>query len=269
MKNIELVFDRNDIHDHIRSLWKTPEFKHSHASGGLVSQIIDRYASLPRFFYDMSDDRLERAHFSVWWSGVAYRSYNQDTCSDLYLLHEFAHGADMVHIAGAHSEGFRRKMQDNELMASTLTEIVAYFDMPTLRPRTFNGPIFADRFMNDPALQAMWRDDPNRLVQELYFRRRNAMFYPDRNDPIEMWLHGFTTQNDKWFRIWGLRYDAVEVAMEKFSRRAFAGDRKGALLELMEWLDKNSTNGVPFRTEAEKFADVYWEKRDMATVMAA
>jgi len=41
------------------------------------------------------------------------------------------------------------------------------------------------------------------------------------------------------------------------------------LLELMEWLEKNSTNGIPFRTEAEKFADIYWEKRDMATVMAA
>ncbi|HYD17952.1 MAG TPA: hypothetical protein VEF76_05705 [Patescibacteria group bacterium] len=269
MKKPLLIADKPDMHDHIRSLWKTPEFRHSHATGGLVQQIVDKYANLPRFFYEMSDERLERAHFSVWWSGVAYRQYNQDTCSDLYLLHEFAHGAEMIHIAGQHSEGFRRKMQDNELLASVLTEIVAYFDMPSLRPRTFAGPIFADRYMNEPALQAMWKQDPNRLVWELYYRRRNAMFYPDRSDAIEMWLHNFTTQNDKWFRIWGLRYDAVEAAMESFTRRAMSGDRAGALDAHMEWLDKNSTGGIPFRTEAEKFADVYWEKKDFAAVMAA
>ena len=301
MKNPTLLYDKTDINDFLRGYWRTPEFKNSHDNGGLVSRIVKKYAHLPRFFYEMSDEYLERAHFSIWWSGIALRDYAQDSCHDLYMLHELAHGADMVHIAGQHSEGFRRKMQDNELLASVTTEVVAYFDMPTLRPRSFTGEIFADRFLSDPALQARWREDPERLQSELYYRRRNAMFYPARHDPIEMWLHGFTMQNDKWFgslekaaslsakllmMLWisgsvGLDLSAhatpvavvasvmINMAMENLTRASALGKRREALLRHMDWVESMSSNGIPFRTEAEKFAEVYWEGREKPAVKAA
>ena len=269
MKNALLLHDKKDIEDYLRSSWRTPEFKTSHAPGGLVARIVEKYARLPRFFYEMSDEYLERAHFSIWWSGIALRDYAQDSCHDLYMLHELAHGADMIHIAGQHSEGFRRKMQDNELLASVTTEVVAYFDMPALRPQSFSGAIFADRFLGDPALQARWKEDPERLLSELYYRRRNAMFYPDRSDPIEMWLHGFTMQNDKWFGIWGRNYDKVETAMENLVRGAALGLRREALLRHMDWVESVSSNGIPFRMEAEKFAEVYWEGREKPASKAA
>lgn len=269
MKQPLLLHAQGDIIDHVKSLWRTPEFKHSHATNGLVARIVERFARLPRFFYEMSDEYLERAHFSIWWSGVAYRKYDQNSCNDLYLLHELAHGVDMVHISGQHSEGFRRKMQDNELMASVTTEVIAYFDMPSLRPQSFSGEIFADRFLSDPALKARWKDDPERLVQELYFRRRNAMFWPNRDDAIEMWLHGFTMQNDRWFQIWGRRFDQVETAMENLTRASALGKRREGLLRHMDWLDTATKDGIPFKTEAEKFAEVYWEGRKKPETMVA
>lgn len=269
MKAPTLLFEKADIVDYLRSYWRTDEFKHSHDNNGLVARIVEKYARLPRFFYEMSDEYLERAHFSIWWSGIALRDYEQASCHDLYMLHEIAHGADMVHIAGQHSEGFRRKMGDNELLASVTTEVMAYFDMPSLRKQSFTGEIFADRFLDDPALQSRWHEDPDRLLGELYYRRRNAMFWPNRDDAVEMWLHGFTMSNDKWFAIWGRNYDKVEVAMENLTRGAALGKRRDALLRHMDWLESASTKGIPFCTEAEKFAEVYWEGREKPAIKAA
>lgn len=269
MKKPLLLHDKTDIIDYLRSRWRTPEFQESHDSGGFVFRLAERFARLPRFFYEMSDEYLERAHFSVWWSGVALRDYEQGSCSDLYLLHEIAHGADMVHIANQHSEGFRRKMQDNELLASVTTEVMAYFAMPSLRDYSFKDGIFADRFLPDPVMQARWRDDPERLLWELHYRRRNAMFWPDRADPIEMWLHTFTVSNEKWFNIWARRYDVVETAMENLTRASALGQRRDALLRHMDWLDGMTTNNIPFLTEAQKFADVYWEGRQKPESRAA
>lgn len=269
MKKPQLFFEKADINDYVRSLWRTEAFKRSHDTGGLVSRIVDRFSNLPRFFYEMSDEYLERAHFSIWWSGVAHRDYAEDSCSDLYLLHEFAHGADMVHMAGQPFESFRRKMQDDELYASVTTEVMTYFDMPELREMGFPDGIFADRFLGDETLQARYRAEPERLTAELYYRRRNAMFNPDESDPVERWLAAFTVQNDKWFDIWQYRYDEVETAMERLVRLSAQGARREALLRHMEWLETVSADGIPFLPEAEFFAKVYWKNRELPQKAAA
>ena len=269
MKSPELIFHKADIHDHVRSLWKTEHVKRSYDTGGLVYRIVDKFARLPRFFYEMSDEYLERAHFSIWWSGTAYRRYDKPSCNDLYLLHEFAHGADMIHAAGQHEDAFKRKMQDNELQASVTTEVMAYFDMPELRAMTFAGEIYADRFLKDKTLHQRWKDDPERLTSELYYRRRHAMFWPDKNDPIEMWLHHFTAQNEKWFAVWRRDFEPVEIAMEKLTRLTAEGKREEALLRHVDWLYAQSDNGVPFRRHAEDFAKIYWEGRPLPDAKAA
>jgi hypothetical protein len=264
MKNLVLLPNRADVHDYLKPLWRTEQFRRSHARGGLVHDIVDRFAALPRFFYEMSDDRLERAHFSVWWSGVALRDYGQASCQDLYLLHELAHGADMVHIAGQPADCFKRKMQDNELYASVVSEIIAYFDMPDLRPITFYHEIFADRFLQDPLMRQRWKEDPARLFSEIYYRRRKAMFHPQPGDPIEQWLHGFTGQNEKWFAVWQHDYDGIERHMERLTREAAAGRRKQGLDALVGFLAENAAAGggdIPFKAHAEAFADVYWKER--------
>ena len=263
MKNIILLAEKADIHKHLRAYWKTPAFKKSHDTGGLVYRIVEKFAELPRFFYDMSDEYKERAHFSLWWSGIGDRNYEKPSCHDLYMLHELAHGADMIHIAGQHPDGFARKMQDNELRASIQTEVMVYFDMPELRAMTFPEEIFADRFLRDPLLQKRWQEAPERLTEELYYRRRHAMFWPKEGDAIEQWLHGFTKQNDDWFNIWRARFDEVEVAMEKLIRLSAEGKRAEALQEHVEWLQSKMEGGdVPFREEAEAFAAIYWKNRN-------
>lgn len=272
MKTPLLLPEKSDVHGCIEGLWKTDIFRQSHRAGGFVHNIVDRFARLPRFFAEMSDDYLERAHFNIWWSGLHPRAYESAANHDLYLLHEIAHGGDMVHIAGQHAENFHRKMIDNELYASAISEIVAYFALPDLRAMTFTEEIFADRFLRDPAFQAKWKEDPERFGLEICYRRRQAMFYPERGDKAAEWLHRFTSQNDRWFMIWKHKFDLVETAMETLTRTALLGDRKGALERHIDWLcSKEISRGgdIPFPDEAAAFAEIYWKNRETSPAQRA
>ncbi len=272
MKNIKPIVNPADIHDHVKSLWHLDMFRDSHEKGGFVFDIVDRFARLPRFFFDMSDERAERAHFSVWWSGVHYRSYDKPSCNDLYLLHELAHGADMIHAKGFSHEGFVRKMQDNEFSASVATEIMVYFALPELRQLTFPHEIYADRYLKDPLYQAKWRHDPQRLTSELYYRRREAMFNPAKGDKIEKWLSDFMPQNNTWHMIWKPKYALIENRMEDFAQEALAGRGEDALKRHIDWLlsDEIAKGGaVPFPEEAAAFAEIYWKNRESCPVTKA
>jgi hypothetical protein len=265
MKNTQLLVSRSDIHDHLMGLWKTDIFKSSHQSGGFVHNIVERFSRLPRFFTEMSDDYLERAHFNIWWSGLHPREYADVASHDLYLLHEISHGADMSYIPGQSAENFHRKMVDNELWASVTSEIFVYFALPEMRDLSFKGEIFADRFLGDPLFQMMYRDDPVWLFQELSYRRRQAMFNPRPGDKVEAWLHKFTAQNDKWFEIWQENYNQVETRMHALTRLSVAGERREALLRHIDWLTSSRvTKGseIPFVDEAAAFAGVYWKNKE-------
>lgn len=265
MKNIKIIENRGDIHDHVKSLWKTDIFKRSHDTKGFVHRVVDGFARLPRFFSDMTDARAERAHFSIWWSGVHERRYDKAACNDLYLLHEFAHGADMVWAAGLTPGVFKRKQGDNELYASVMTEIWAYFELPGLRDITFPHEIWADRFLTDPVCRAKFRHNPDALFREITLRRRNAMFRPAPGDALEAWIAAFRDQNKHWWDIWKDDYDRVETRMSKYAQEAVAGDRHGAMQRVLDWLmsdDAGYRDGIPFADHAYRFADIYWKDKD-------
>lgn len=265
MKNIQLLPGQGEIHDYVRSLWPTDMFRNAHVPGGFVNGIVDRFARLPRFFYEMSDPQAEQAHFSVWWGGMGFRQYENPYSQDLYLLHDFVHGGAMTYIAGQNLECFTRKMTDNELYASIMTEIIAYFALPGLREAVAFKEIFADRFLVDETYQKKWRQDPERMVDEIYYRRRQAMLNPRPGDDIEKWLHFFTQQNNAWFNIWQGRYDVVETKMERLSIDILSGSRRDILRRHVDWLlsDEIAQGGdIPFPVEARAFGDIYWQSRE-------
>ncbi|MDD9900669.1 MAG: hypothetical protein OXT65_06795, partial [Alphaproteobacteria bacterium] len=240
----------------------------SHADGGYIHGIIDRFARLPRLFADMSDERLERGHFGAWWSCVYRRAYDDPVVHDLYLLHEYMHGAEMAHIKGQDMAQFRYRIADNELRASVMSEIIVYFALPELRAVSFDREIYADRFLKDAYFQNMWKHDPMGLVTDIYSRRRQAMFAPQAGDRLEKWISDFTAQNDAWFDVWAERYDMVETRMEDFSQTAFSKSRVDALAWHLDWLRGEAArdpSGVPFAPEAKAFADIYWRGREDAT----
>jgi len=259
--SLQILVEADEIQAFIRKQWKTKEFQDSHDNGGFVATVVDKYASLPRFFFEASNPELEAAHFSTWWSGIQKRTYDNPCIHDLYLLHEMHHAAYMPYVSNIGFDNFCRKMSDSENGASLASEIQIYFEIPGLRAKSFPYEIYVDRFLNDPVIQARWKQNPQNLMEELNLRRRNILETQNPADKTEYWIQKFTHQNEAWDHIWSHRYDLVESAMVALRERSQAGDRAGAIKDHIDWLfsDKIAKGGdIPFPGEAKAMAGIYW-----------
>lgn len=272
MKNITLLTESDEIHRYMRGLWKTEEFRQSHDNFGFVHKIVDEFAWLPRFFFDASDPQNETSHSSFWWGGIQRRDYDSDAIHDLYYIHELQHAAAQLYVPNLEFENFKQKMIDNELLASTTSEIRIYFELPSLRAKAFPYEIYADRFLNDLKLQARWRQEPDRLIEELKLMRRNVMNTQAPRDQSEYWIRKFSAQNDAWASVWVDRYDMVEQAMVRLRDDCATVGRAAGLKNLMGWLASPAVShgtDTPFPDEAKAFAGIYWKNKAIYAEEAA
>ena len=262
MHDVLALVSVEEIHAFFKTLWRTPEFRDSHDSGGYVHRWVDRLAEYPRFIGELTDPRIERAHFSPWWNVLGRRDYENAAIHDLFYLHEITHMAMLVYEEAMSWEAWAAKMADNEMLASLESETLVYLAMPSLRTKSFVTEIWADRFlagqadgggMRDPVMRAAHRSF---MLMERYRARR----LPD--DDIEHRIAAFQQENEAWASIWRNSYREVERAMRTF-RAMSLDDRAAASRWLLSWHDglARAGNGIPFRPEAEQFAEVYWRSR--------
>ena len=262
MRDLHALITPEEIHAFFKALWRTPEFQQSHVPGGYIHRWIDRLAEYPRLIGTMSDERIERAHFSPWWNVIGRRDYENPAIHDLFYLHELSHMAMLVYEESVSWESWAAKMADNEMLASLESETLVYFAMPSLRARSFPKAIWADRFldggeqgggMHDAAVRAGHRSF---MLMERYRARR----VPE--DGIEERIAAFQEENESWARIWKQRFREVEGAMRTFRSIALR-DRREAIDFLIAWHNglAEQGNGIPFRAEAEEFAAIYWQSR--------
>ena len=75
-------------------------------------------------------------------------------------------------------------------------------------------------------------------------------------------IAAFQQENEAWAAIWRNNYREVERAMCTF-RAMSRSDRADASRWLLNWHNTlaRAGGGIPFRTEAEQFAEVYWRSR--------
>jgi hypothetical protein len=262
MRDLVALVTPQEIHAFFKSMWLTPEFQESHASGGYVFSWIERLAEYPRLVGELTEPRIERAHFSPWWNVLGRRAYENPAIHDLFYLHETAHMAMLVYEETMSWQAWAAKMADNEMLASLESETLVYLAMPSLRTKSFPQTIWADRFlaeepngggMQDAAIRAAHRSF---MLMERYRARR----LPD--DDLERRISTFQQENEAWAEIWRRNYAEVERAMRTFRGMA-SGDRRAAIEWLIAWHDglARQGNGIPFRAEAEQFAEVYWSSR--------
>ena len=268
MKNPILLVERDEVHAYVQKLWKTAAFEASHREGGYIGNLVDQFASLPRLFCESTNDRLERAHFSTWWGAMMHRDdYTNPVISDLYWLHEIYHAAYMPYVPNIGRKAFDEKMERNELEASVASEIQVYFEMPGLRASSFEHPIYADRYLNDPDMQALWRNNRPVAIDTLRTLRRNVMVGKSEHDMdlTEQWIRRFAEQNVAYGITWSERFSLVETHMTDFQARANRGDRRGALFFHADWLEGQASmdpvDHIPFREEAELSTAFYWRNK--------
>ena len=270
MQDIVKLVEPDEIHAYVRKLWKTDAMRKSHDDGGLVWEVIDRFARLPRVFYKPTDQGVEASHFSPWWGAIQTREYDNDVVQDLYYLHEIQHAGTMPYVAGLNAVEQKNKIRDNEHEASTLSEMTIYLEFPELRAKSFPHSIFVDRFLfpdgdfrhADVRMLQRWREEPDLVTKEMMYARANVLTSPDV-DPADMaafWLKRFYSQGKAWSAIWKDRYDTVERGMIKFRGECDRLGRAKALDNHIAWLQSpeiDDGTGIPFVREARAFADVY------------
>ncbi len=288
-KNIKRLYSRDDVHNFVLSVWKTELFRNLHSKGlenvrsghlsplshTFVSKIVDDFAKLPRFTFTMTDANLEWAHFSTWWGGIPQREvYDNPYIHDLYWIHEMAHAGNMVYVPNMNLANFERKMTDNELHASVVSEIQVYFEIPELRKLSFPHRIYADTFLQDKEFVKRYIDNPTLTFEEMKVRRRDTMMDANPQTKSDFWIHRFYTQNAAWVACWAHSYNKVETAMailrdisnknvtrpELMCRDDY---RRQALDTFLDVFIKDNTGGhcIPFYREAQAFSGVYWANR--------
>src|SRR5690242_8900722 len=178
MHDLQALVTREEIHAQFKALWRTAEFRESHVAGGYVHGWIERLAEYPRFIGELTDPRIERAHFSPWWNVLGRRAYENPAIHDLFYLHEISHMAMLVYEDTMSWEAWAAKMADNEMLASLESETLVYLALPSLRSKSFDAQIWADRFLGEEAYGGGMRDAAIRaahrsfMLMERYRARR-------------------------------------------------------------------------------------------------
>ncbi len=272
LDQIDLLTKTGDVHDYVMALWTDGPIRRSHQSGGLVHDIVDRFARLPRLFYRPSDQRLEWTHFSAWWGAILLCDYDNPHIRDLRYLHEIYHSATMPYAKNLNLAGLEEKNFYNERQASTFTEMAIYLECPDLRPLTFEHPIFVDRFLfptedfskPDPTLISRWRNDRQDMskgvFKELLAARAYVVEAPDdkidKDDPQTIWLRRYGEQGQNWLNVWKDRYQLVENAMIALAENTQSIGKKAAGEAHLRWLlspEISDKTDIPFHAEAELF----------------
>lgn len=272
--SVEMLVEPADIHDYVLALWSDGPIRRSHASGGLVKRVVDRFARTPRFFYQASDQHIEWTHFSTWWGAILLCDYDNPTIRDLRYLHEIYHAATMPYLGRCNVPTFEAMNFGNERQASCFTEMAIYLELPDLRELAFDHPIFVDRFLfpagdlavPDPGWIERWRDDRALAFQQLMYERTRVILAADdeidRGDPQIIWLRRYGEQGAHWVHIWSERYQLVQDAMIGLQQAARDGRRRDSAASHLDWMLSDPIaegSDVPFRREAQTFRQAFDE----------
>jgi hypothetical protein len=268
---ITLLSRPGEIQDYVMDLWSDGPIRRNHAEGGMVHEIVQRFAQVPRIFFEASDQRLEWTHFSPWWGAIQIADYENPTIRDLRYLHEFFHSATMPYARGMNLATMAARNAQNEREASTFSEIAIYLEIPELRQLSFDHEIFADRFLftrprivRDDDLFERWRRQRDVVFQELLYARLNVVMAEDHevdpNDPQIVWLRRYPEQGDIWNRVWAERHRLVDDAMVTLRERCSSIGPVEAGKRHLDWMMSDEiADGtcIPFRREAAAFRDTF------------
>lgn len=271
-ESIVLLSRPGEIHDYVMDLWSDGPVKRSHQDGGIVHELVDRFARLPRIFFEPSDTRLEWTHFSPWWSAILLADYENPTIRDLRFIHEIYHAATMPYARGMNLATMAARNDQNEREASTFSEIAIYLELPELREASFPHPIFADRLLYEDGdisrpkarLRERWRTQRDTVFQELMYARLGVVLADedevDAEDPQIVWLRRYPEQGTIWQDVWRGRHRLVDDAMVSLRERCETDGRVEAGKRHLDWLLSESIangSGIPFHDEAVAFRTTF------------
>lgn len=272
--SIVLLNRPGEIHDYVMDLWSDGPVRRSHQDGGLIHRLVDRFARLPRIFFEASETRLEWTHFSPWWSAILLADYENPTIRDLRFIHEICHAATMPYARGMNLATMAARNGQNEREASTFSEIAIYLEIPELRKLSFPHAIFADRLLYEDGdrtrpktrLLERWRTQRDAVFQELMYARLGVVLADEKDvdatDAQTVWLRRYPEQGAMWESAWSERHCLVDEAMVSLRERCETEGRVDAGKRHLDWLMSEAIangSGIPFHKEAVAFRSTFDE----------
>lgn len=256
MKNVKMLQGK-ELYDFIGSLWQTEEFKKAYSiPGNNINDICYKLAQkAPIFFYEASDP-LERTQFSSWWRHIQIRKYDIPAVTDLYYYHELTHIGTMQFNGLENWSDWLEAAITNEFRASMESEVYVYFEYPTLREKTFPFEIWADRFLK--IKNGMTYEG---LINYAYRERNRVFDYPNFNDPIEMSIHKYNTQNTVWAKIWENKFEVINNQVKKLIQNHQNSD---AIKEFTDFIENYTEDGIAFKHETKLFHE--YTKNNITTI---
>lgn len=273
-ETLQLLCKPGEIADYVMSLWDpTGPVLRNHRDGGIVHDLVQRFARMPRIFFEASEQRLEWTHFSPWWGAIQIADYENPTIRDLRYLHEIYHSATMPYARGMNHATMAARNAQNEREASTFSEMAIYLAIPELRERSFPHQIFMDRFLygqpdtrmhRNDRLFERWNRQPDVVFQELLYARLGVVLAEehevDSKDPQIVWLRRYPEQNDLWLSSFAERHHLVDDAMVTLRERCEGMGPTEAGKRHLDWLlsyEISEGTGIPFRREAAVFRETF------------
>jgi NAD(P)-dependent dehydrogenase (short-subunit alcohol dehydrogenase family) len=267
MKNIRFSAVTN-VRDFLISRFRSDQIISSlHNNNSIVNNVINNVSIAPLTVFKQNKNSINRLNHTSWFRSLSLRDedYSDKVRGDLYLIHELAHISTMSYGYYPNFQEWKSKMMHNEQIVSLLTESQMFFDVPNLRENIDVDTIWVDRYLSNQCnLQKnicnhdLYKKNPH-LFQKLLLKHFNSINIDDLNstDIPKKRTAKYILSDSEWCDIWRNDYQTVEYHMQKFYELAISNKGSEASKMHIEWLDKFTTEGVPFYDNATKFYQYY------------
>lgn len=239
MKNI-LPVEPKEMPSFFDNFWKTKEFKNLQKNHIFFKKFVEKLQKSPIFFFDLSHEN-GRYHLSSHIRFIARRDYNNDYMRDLYYFHELLHCAEFEPDNEVNYELWKKKLNENELYASIVSEVLVYYMEPSMIGKTFN-PLWAERFYKVDSITSKEAGrygffEENEDFEPMSFReikkwpvsvqkihqRRNELRTIFNEEEVEDEAEKFIVKYNKarvnWIEKWKPHYRKIDTLLQKLHNK--------------------------------------------------
>lgn len=187
MKNIQTILpDEMDVF--FTSFWQSKEFQNLNETHPYFKLWLNKLKEAPIYFFDLSHEK-GKYHLTSHMRLIARRDYGENKLlNDLYYFHELTHCAEFSPTTNNDYSIWKEKLNDNELYASIVSEVLIYYFCPSIIGKTFN-PLWANRFYSiDKINRELHKDEFGLYItndEKCYSKNKNFNFL--NFNQIELW----------------------------------------------------------------------------------
>lgn len=253
------VIPQAQVHNYVLSLFRTELVKNAAITpGNTIYNLVQKLSKRPLFVdHPPEGDTLHRENFTAYWGVSNARRYINPNpiINDLYYIHELSHILEMPYDTTLSFEEWRHKMTYHEKEITFLTEFAIHFEFPEIRKLMNFDSIYADKYLNDPKIQELYKKDPKAVFKIIFDEKERIQEHSSPNnltaDEFRSWFYGRTME--VWAAVYGKVSHNIETHMKAYYEKLKV-DPKSAVEFHLKWLKSKTKQGVTFRDLIVEYA---------------